>query len=385
VSHSGTRSSLSLTGTLAGAAGCIIPGRTTGLVALAALLALGAAAQASGPGPETVVGAHIVSRVNGSEALADDQPKRARSDVGVTLFAVIETRQGATRVFYTDAGREVRIAGRKRATLPLDQAPDVTLSWFKIEPTVDTMSNTESGSFRFEPIDYSDVKVPGWSGRRAVSADVKPTLTPYRGSSKFEHGIGTMRYKLVADTGDGQISSPGIEARRGRGSGGLSHRVHRVSLRRDDTYLGMMTELYGQPYIWASGGATDRKHQSEHLEGADCADLMVYGARRLGYTVSYTWTGGLTDFARVLHKGTLRDDGVYVDRRGEPIPFTAVGDLILFPRHVGALARDRGVKGVLDSADVMMHTLFASPREQAIGDTSYGQMDIEILRWKQRR
>lgn len=366
-------------------AGCTIPGRSTGLLTLAAVLALGAGAQASGPGPETVVGAHIVSRVNGSETVADDRPKRTRSDTGVTLHAVIETRRGTARIFYSDAGSTIRVAGRKRAALPLDRAPRAALRWFKIEPTVDTMSNEASGSFRFESIEYRDVPVREWAGRGTVAADVKPTLTPYRGSSAFEHGIGTMRYKLVADTAAGELSSPGIEARRGRGSGGLSHRVHRVSLRRDDTFLGMMTELYGQPYIWASGGVTDRKHQSEHLEGSDCADLMVYGARRLGYPVSYTWTGGLSTYARVLHKGTLRDDGVYIDKRGAPIPFSAVGDLILFPRHVGALAEDRGVPGVLDSSDIMMHTLFASPREQAIGDTSYGQMDIEILRWKKRR
>src|SRR5256885_376105 len=79
-----------------------------------------------------------------------------------------------------------------------------------------------------------------------------------------------------------QIARPGPEARRGRGSGGLAGAVMRVSIRRDDTYLGYLTEMFGQPYVWASAGLSDATHQSERLEGADCADFVVYGARRMG-------------------------------------------------------------------------------------------------------
>ena len=38
--------------------------------------------------------------------------------------------------------------------------------------------------------------------------------------------------------------------------------VTRVTIRRDDSFLGYLTEMYGQPYIWASAGISDTSHQS---------------------------------------------------------------------------------------------------------------------------
>jgi hypothetical protein len=245
------------------------------------------------------------------------------------------------------------------------------------------MSNTASGAFRFETIDYAETELPlaAGQGPAAITADVRPTLTPNHGGAA--PGLGTMRYRLHARTADGgELATPGIEARRGRGSGGLTDAVARVSLRRDDTYLGYLTEMYGQPYIWASAGTSDRAHQSEHLEGSDCADFVIYGRRRMGASYSYTWTGGLGSYTRSLGRGTLGKDGIYRDRRGEPLPFPAAGDLILFPRHVGALVADRGQRGVLDSADIMMHTLFDSPKEEAIATSGYAETPVELLRWK---
>ena len=66
------------------------------------------------------------------------------------------------------------------------------------------------------------------------------------------------------------------------------------------------------------------------------------------------------------------------------VPFPAPGDLILFPRHVGALTVDRGTIGVVDVDDLMIHTLFDSPKEQALRDSGYADNPIELLRWKKR-
>jgi hypothetical protein len=84
----------------------------------------------------------------------------------------------------------------------------------------------------------------------------------------------------------------------------------------------------------------------------------------------------------LARRASARRDGVYVDDRGETIAFPKIGDLVLFPRHVGVLTADSGVEGVLDHADVMMHSYFASPREQAIGDSDYAGTWIEVRRWK---
>jgi cell wall-associated NlpC family hydrolase len=331
------------------------------------------------PGKGELTGVHLVSRVaDASHAPADATPKRARADGGVTLYAVLEVRdERGARTYHSDAGR-VRLGGRVHTTLPLDRAPAAELRWYKVEPTSENLSNTATGSFRFAVIPYAETEVAAWRARPSVRADVRPTRTTDRG-----HGRGTMRYKLVAIAGGRTLATPGAEARGERGSG-LADAVHRVSLRRDDGYLGMLDELFGQPYIWASGGQPDARHQTERMEGADCADFVVYGMRRLGHRVPYTYSEGLRAHGRRLGAGTARADGVYVDARGVPLPFPQPGDLVLFPRHVGALSQDRGVPGVLDQDDLMMHTLFASPREQPIADSGYADLPVEILRWSEQ-
>jgi hypothetical protein len=64
------------------------------------------------------------------------------------------------------------------------------------------------------------------------------------------------------------------------------------------------------------------------------------------------------------------------------VPFTKPGDLVLFTRHVGALAEDKGTIGVLDDEDIIIHTLFDSPKEQAIKDTGYANTPAEVRRWR---
>jgi len=320
---------------------------------------------------------HIVSRV-GDDGVADATPKRARRDQGVTLFAVIQARDGSRLLTFSDA-KQVRLGGKVVVTAPMAEAPAHRTSWFRVEPTEDNLSNTATGSFRFETIPYRETSIASAAGREHIAADVRPTLTPDRG-----HGLGTMRYQLRIEGGGQTWKTPGSETRGGRGTGGLDDRVHRVSIRSDDSYVGFLGEMFGQPYIWASAGTSDRRHQSERLEGSDCADFVTYGWRRLGHRIPYTWTEGLRRFTVRLGKGSPDAAGVYVDERGRPLPYPHDGDLILFPRHVGVLVGDRGQLGVLDGADLMFHTLFKSPEIEEIAATSYGDGPAELLRWTRR-
>lgn len=318
-----------------------------------------------------------VTSVQIAAAVGDDAasvaPTYARADQTVTLYAVVT----ADKIVYSDAPK-LLLRGKRVQTRPLAQAPQIDLRWNRIEPAVNDMSNGATpADFHFETIDYRATPIDAAAGKPSTRADVRPTLTPDHGG-----GLGTMRFQIVAMQGERVIASPGPEARRGRGSGGLTDAVTRVSIRRDDTYLGYLTEMYNQPYIWASGGTSDKAHQSEHLEGSDCADFLVYGQRRMGQSYAYTWTGGLPKITKLLGAGTRGADGIYRDAAGKPLPFTQPGDLVLFPRHVGALAVDRGELGVLDDQDLMMHTLFDSPKEQAIADSGYADKPVELRRFR---
>ncbi|MEO8699246.1 MAG: hypothetical protein ABI867_04355 [Kofleriaceae bacterium] len=322
-----------------------------------------------------VIEAHVVAAIG--DGIASDRPAYARIDQRVTLYAALVVDRDGKRSVYSDA-KSLRLAGKTITPTPIAKLPAIELRWNRIEPAAASMSNGDTpADFTFAPIDYRATPIDGAAGRAAIAADVRPTLIPDHGQ-----GLGTMRYQIVALQGERVVASAGPEARRGKGSGGVTDAVLRVSIRRDDTYLGYLTEMYGQPYIWASAGITDTGHQSEHLEGSDCADFIIYGKRRSGTRLAYTWTGGLPGYTTLLAAGDRASDGVYRDRKGQPLPFTQAGDLVLFPRHVGVLAVDRGTPGVLDDQDLMMHTLFDTPKEQAIGETSYADKPLELRRFK---
>jgi cell wall-associated NlpC family hydrolase len=310
---------------------------------------------------DNVAAVKILASVDGGTATAG--PIHARKDQKVTLYAAVEVAGH----WYTDAPFP--------HARPLAAAPHLTLHWNRIEPAANDYSNEDATGFHFTAIEYKATSIDATT--TSITADVHPTLTPDHGD-----GVGTMRYQLVVTANDRTLATPGTDARRGRGSGGLTDAVMRVSIRRDDTYLGYLTEMYGQPYIWASAGTSDASHQSEHLEGSDCADFVVYGARRMGKHIRYTWTGGLPAITTLVTAGTRGDDGIYRDDHGRPLPFTRPGDLILFPRHVGVLSVDRGTRGVLDDQDLMMHTLFDSPKEQPIADSGYADKPVELRRLK---
>ena len=323
-----------------------------------------------------VTGIQLVARVNGDSAPADYTPKRALAEVGVELYAVLVVKDGNATTYYSDAGA-IRIGRHDYTTMPLDEAPSHVLLWYKVEPTIESVSNEVSGSFKYEDIEYAETLINRMMAN-SLPADVRPTLT-----TDYGDGVGTMRYRLAAYTADGVFRTPGADARNNtKWSGGVIDKVVRVSLRRDDTYIGYLTEMYGQPYIWASAGWSDRMHQTERLEGADCADFVVYGARRMGKHIRYTFTGGLSRYTTNLGSARPDQDGVYMDASGHPMQFPAVGDLVLFPGHVGVLTADRGEIGVLDGEDLMMHALYDSPHEEGIGAAGYGERRIELLRWR---
>lgn len=324
---------------------------------------------------QSVTGAATAAR-DATTARATDRPAYARADQPVILYPVVE----AGGVIYSDAPA-LSLRGKRVTARPLADAPRATLAWQRVEPTTNNLSNGDGPTFHYETIEYATTPIAiahaAGLADGAIVADVRPTLTPDHGN-----GVGTMRFQLVATQGARAIASPGAEARRGRAAGGLTDDVTRVSIRRDDTYLGYLTEMFNQPYIWASAGPTSKAHQSEHLEGSDCADFVVYGARRMGADIPYMWTGGLPGVTRLLGAGTRSADGVYRDAKGAPVAFTVPGDLVLFPRHVGVLVEDRGTIGILDDQDLMMHTLFDSPKTEPIADSGYAERPLEVRRFK---
>jgi cell wall-associated NlpC family hydrolase len=305
----------------------------------------GVAVQAPG------IGVRLLSSVDGSGKPPDALEKLVRLGTTVTLHAVVDRKTVA-------------------------DAP-LTVRWSKVEAADHWVSNTDP-TFHWHPIRYQEVALPACDDQLTCRAQVRAGLLHDHG------GVGTMAFRVVVSQGERRGASPGAEKLY---RGGLSSEVARVTVRRDDSYLGYLTELYNTPYIWGSAGEPDTVHQAERRIGSDCADFVTYGVRRMGHRVPYTSTWHLPTHAREISRSTGPSvDGIYRDGKGVPIPVgekgARPGDLLLFPRHVGALLRDEPPLGVLSVGDVMAHTCWREPLEQPVAETDYASQPVRVLRWK---
>ena len=252
--------------------------------------------------------------------------------------------------------------------------------WFKLEPTVASVDNTQP-TFHFAPIAYQETPLKACEDHPACPVDVKGTVLPVVPALE---NLGHMAFQVRVTLDDGRvIATPGLES---RDQGGLSPTVHVVAVRRDDSYLGFLTELVGAPFVFGSAGP-DGHNQTDHLQGADCADFAVYGRRRMGLPARYTSTYAIDQQAPLVITATGVREGKAVTATGKPISFgesgVHPGDLLHFPasRHVVVLYHDREPKGVLDPDDLIFHTCWGPPTIEAIKDAACASLPWRVLRW----
>lgn len=302
----------------------------------------------------------------------------ASSAPRLSIVSAIDGQPPSPGWKYVRAAQEVTLFAQLTPSVP-----GTTFSWFKLEPDVGSVDNT-SPSFHFEPIPYRATEVESCRGADHCRADPE---SPRWADVQKVPGTGTMAYQLKATLPDGTVlTTPGAESRE---RGGLSPAVHRITFRRDDTYLGYLTELFNTPFIFGSAGP-DGQNQTDRLVGADCADLAVYGARRSGWKVPYVNTYRIDQHAPEFQRAIASRNGLVLDARGQPIRIgqgpgeIAPGDLLHFPksRHVAVFYEDREPKGVLDEGDLMLHTCWAPPRLEAIGQSNCASFPWRLLRFR---
>lgn len=299
---------------------------------------------------------------------------RAKLGETITLYAVVLGRLNGKTVALTQSDaldRTVRI-------LKPDKVPGIELRWFKVTPSGDSYNNTQGG-FHWDEIAYQEHPLGGWGKDWQMAADSHPI-----GYADTHAGAGTMAFKVAVRYQGKVYASPGKESLY---RGGLSDDVIRVAFRRDDSFVGRLTELFNTPYIWGSAGVPPEVHQAERLIGSDCADFVVYGARRMGKNIPYRATWHLPQVCTTIETSLTPDQqGRYRNPQGKTVALgeggVQIGDLLLFHGHVGALAGDRKPLGILDTNDVMIHTFWAPPSEEPIRETYYKDAEVKILRWK---
>ena len=333
----------------------------------------GSVALGDAAGARHIRAAHVVSRV-GRGGVADASPKRALLADGVTLFALIEVDDGGKPRWFSDAG-QVRWRGKLLATAPLAQAPVVELGWKRVEPAAASMSNEASGPLplRADPL-----------RRHAVAGAAAARSSP----------TSTRRSRPITATASARCASSSSRAGRPRVASARPRGAPRPRLRRPDRRGACASRSAATTATSATSPRCSASPTSGRRAGLGDASTRASGSRaRTAPTSSST--------ARAALGKPL---AVHLDRRpaaahpaarraaraaptastatppASPLPFTQPGDLVLFPRHVGALAVDRGTLGVLDDRRPLMHTLFDSPKQQPIA-TRYADKPVEILRW----
>lgn len=235
-----------------------------------------------------------------------------------------------------------------------------SVKWFKIQPTVGSLDNT-TPSFHFAAVTYEETPVPACEGKLECAADVSPSSLP---AVKQLPGSGSMAYRVEVKLKDGPvISTPGLSSTK---YGGLTREVFHVAFRRDDSLIGFSSELLNTPYIFGSAGP-DGRNQSDLLIGSDCADFIIYGRRRSGKKAEYTSSYEIDKQAPELKAGAK----------------ARVGDLVHFPsmRHVAILFEDREPVGEVTEDDLILHTCWAPPTVQRIGDTDCVAPPYRVLRF----
>jgi hypothetical protein len=329
------------------------------------------------PVPERVV---VVGRVDAGTWT--DAPTTARLDQKAELAAVVVARVGKTRVVLApESIAKVRIGRTTWKTKPLVGAK---VQWSTVEPhgfrrapaqngvTTEFYSNVsqDPGTFGkwlgYDHIDYFERIVMPWSEVATIPA----TVTAGEVGVQQVPGLGTIRYKVEVDVAGKKLASAGVES---RDLFGLLPDVHRVSIRKSDDFIGHLSAYLLVPEVFGSAGPGGN-HQTERFTGADCADVMIGAARRMGRRFAYTNVAGLPTLGKQIATS------VDLDEHGMPareITKVRAGDLIRIdyggalrrhtPRgwdHVAALWEDRSdpngphkgaADGRLDGFDLVIH------------------------------
>jgi hypothetical protein len=345
----------------------------------------------------------IVSHVDGGAWT--DAPTEARIDQKAELAVVVVDGK---RVLAPDGITKVKLAGKQRTTKRLA----ATVQWSIIEPhgfrtkpaangaTSDFYSNvsTEAKSFGkwlgYDQIEYFERVVRAWGDAKPIAA----TIATAEEATMQVPGLGTLGYKAEVKLGDVTLATAGAEA---TDTFGWLPSVHRVSIRRDDTFLGFLSEYLLVPEVFGSAGG-GKNHQTERFTGADCADVMVGAMRRKGTKLAYTNVAGLPSYAKTIAGATELDEAGMPDH---VIDGVQVGDLIRIdyggelrnhtPRafdHVAALWEDRsdpngpkkgGPDGKLDGFDLVIH--MGHPRLKIEPLSGQSPATIDVLRWKAQK
>lgn len=139
--------------------------------------------------------------------------------------------------------------------------------------------------------------------------------------------------------------------------------IVQIIVREDNTYLGLLTELLNLPFIIPPKYIRSYGHQTDLSIGTDCAELAIYGMRRLGYRIPYC---GPKKIYKYLSE----------------VNYVTKGNILHFGFQVSILYEDKGIIGKIDEEDLLIHAYQDCVKIERIGDTKLIRLPFKTYKWK---
>jgi len=136
---------------------------------------------------------------------------------------------------------------------------------------------------------------------------------------------------------------------------------------KDTSYLGQLTKVFNLPYIFGERLLTDSIVSNKWASklGSDCSSFIAFGGKEFGKKIGYGNPKQLADQMIFVDNVKSFQKSIAIGDRGA-VKLTPEGisdGLILnFGRHIVAIYEDRGVLGVLDKDDLIIHQLEDYPQ-----------------------
>lgn len=280
-----------------------------------------------------------------------------RTGQEVKLFVVV--RRGDR--YFSDAPR-FKLSGEVVRALPLASVDKA--GWREIAPTLRSYDNIGRP---LTPVEYhAGREIPGTALRRRFTAAEAGTW----------YFTSTQKPSLPMYL---QTAEPLMREYVGR--------VVQVVCRKDDSYIGYLTELLRTPFIMGPMVTRSGFHQTDQRVGSDCAEFAIYGRRRLGKQILYGGPAGAKHYLTEIIPGPFQPDrnGIYRNRKGETVRIgpggIQPGDILHFGQQVSVFYASHGRTDRLNGDDLCFQSWGRTPQIVKIRDCGFYQLPLHVMKW----
>jgi hypothetical protein len=213
--------------------------------------------------------------------------------------------------------------------------------WFFYNPVLKEYNNLVEGANHLEEIEY----------KTALFSNKKTNRIEFNKLNPGTYYIGVLSQPESIQI----VSSAPIHL--------TNTNIIQIVVRANDSYLGFLTEQLGLPFILPPKMLGMYGHQTDLRIGTDCAELAIYGKRRMGYNIPYCGPNGIFK---------------YLDKTN----IVSEGTIIHFGYQVSIVYEDRGKIGYLDGEDLIIHAFQDKVKIERLEDTELKNNEFKLYNWK---